>query len=101
MVEQELEMEHLCSKINCNYPGAYCAVEENGEAKCVCETINCDETKADLIVCGNDGQTYASECDLIKFACLKQIELRVVNVGHCSQGISNIYSFICIVFSTI
>lgn len=86
LVEQEIEMKNLCLKINCNYPGAYCAVEEGGDAKCICETIHCDESKIGVVVCGNDGQTYASECDLMKFACDNQNEIHVAYVGKCSQG---------------
>ena len=80
-------IENICSNIKCDYPGSYCSVGASGEPKCVCETITCrsDNVK----VCGEDGQTYASYCDLQKFSCDKQTQIRVRYTGHCSQGKKN------------
>ena len=81
--EQQERIENLCSKLNCNYPGSYCSVE-NGAPKCVCDAIVCESDGQKI--CGQDGQTYASKCDLLKFSCAKQIEIEIAHVGHCSQG---------------
>lgn len=89
--EQEREMERLCGElVGCHYPGAYCTVEEGGEARCVCDTISCDEARSNLVVCGDDGQTYASECDLIRFACVKQADIQVAYLGKCTQGTTTV-----------
>jgi hypothetical protein len=76
-------MENMCSNIKCDYPGSYCSIEDD-LPKCVCDTINC--ISDGIKVCGEDGQTYASYCDLIKFSCTKQTSIAVAYVGQCSQG---------------
>lgn len=83
LMEQQKQIENLCANLNCNYPGAYCSVDE-GIAKCICDTINC--ISDGRVVCGEDGQTYASECDLIKFSCAKQTEIPIAYFGKCTQG---------------
>ncbi len=81
--ENHNELENICSTIICDYPGSYCSIS-NGKPICVCDTINC---KSDNIkVCGEDGQTYASYCDLIKFSCAKQTHININYQGQCSQG---------------
>lgn len=85
IIEQQKQMENLCSSLNCNHPGAYCSIEE-GQARCICDTISCENDNK--VVCGEDGQTYASECDLIKFSCSKQMEIRVAYEGQCRQGLN-------------
>ena len=92
-------MELKCSQlVSCHFPGAYCAIEEGGEARCVCDTITCDEEQGSSsrsgVVCADDGQTYASECDLMKFACVKQLEIRVAYHGQCTQGIYTRLSYL-------
>lgn len=83
VIEQQNQIESLCSTIDCDYPGAYCSVDD-GKPKCICDTISCisDHEK----VCGEDGQTYASRCDLMKFSCTKQIRIGVAHIGQCSPG---------------
>ena len=83
VLEQQQELETLCSEINCNYPGSYCSVE-NGVPKCVCSSINCESDN--VKICGSDGQTYSSYCDLIKFSCHKQTQISIAYTGQCSQG---------------
>lgn len=36
-------------------------------------------------MCGSDGATYTSECELNVRACKEQMELRVVGQGECSK----------------
>lgn len=76
-------IESICSTIKCDYPGSYCTLE-NGTPRCICETINCKSNK--IKVCAEDGQTYASYCDLMKSSCAKQIPIKVKYSGQCSQG---------------
>ena len=82
-LEQQKEVENLCSMLNCNYPGSYCSIED-GLPRCVCDSIDCISDSQ--TVCGEDGQTYASRCDLIKFSCLKQTTIEISHIGQCRQG---------------
>lgn len=84
-------IESICSKIKCDYPGSYCTLE-NGIPKCICETINCKSNK--IKVCAEDGQTYASYCDLMKSSCAKQMPIKVKYSGQCSQGIKTSYQYL-------
>lgn len=77
-------MENLCSNVICNYPGSYCSVE-NGIPTCVCNSINCESDEIE--VCGQDGQTYASKCDLMRLSCNRQIPIEIAYYGKCTQGI--------------
>jgi hypothetical protein len=81
--ENRNQISNLCSTLNCDYQGSYCSVEK-GVARCICDTINCiNDNKR---VCGEDGQTYSSECDLLKLSCAKQTHIGIVNYGNCVQG---------------
>ncbi len=77
-------LEDICSDVKCDYPGSYCSIDSSGKPKCVCETINCQSDN--VKVCAEDGQTYASYCDLMKFSCAKQTQINVRYIGQCSQG---------------
>jgi coxsackievirus/adenovirus receptor len=70
--------------IESDYPGSYCTLE-NGTPRCICETISCQSDN--IKVCAEDGQTYASFCDLMKLSCSTQIPIKVRYSGQCSQGI--------------
>jgi hypothetical protein len=50
----------------------------------MCDKLNCVNDK--VKVCGDDGQTYASKCDLLKFSCAKQSNIKIAYIGQCSQG---------------
>jgi hypothetical protein len=80
--EQQEQLENLCLSIRCDYPGSYCSIED-GQPKCICDAINC--VSDNIKVCGEDGQTYASYCDLIKFSCAKQTNIATAYAGQCSQ----------------
>ncbi|XP_011248478.1 agrin isoform X2 [Mus musculus] len=57
--------------------GSLCEVETG---RCVCPS-ECVESAQP--VCGSDGHTYASECELHVHACTHQISLYVASAGHC------------------
>ncbi|XP_054637122.1 agrin isoform X1 [Dunckerocampus dactyliophorus] len=61
---------------NCSF-GAICDAQSG---LCVCAT-ECVESHQP--VCGSDGTTYNSECELHVRACKKQMDLRVVSQGEC------------------
>ncbi|XP_020018063.2 agrin isoform X3 [Castor canadensis] len=57
--------------------GALC---EADTGRCVCPSECVASTQP---VCGSDGHTYASECELHVHACTHQISLHVASAGHC------------------
>ncbi|XP_076596612.1 agrin isoform X8 [Chaetodon auriga] len=61
---------------NCFY-GAICDAQSG---QCVC-ALECVESHQP--VCGSDGTTYNSECELHVRACTEQMDLRVVSQGEC------------------
>ncbi|RNA43430.1 agrin-like isoform X2 [Brachionus plicatilis] len=83
IIKQKENLENLCSNVICNYPGSYCSVE-NGIPKCVCNSINCESDEIE--VCGQDGQTYASKCDLMRLSCNRQIPIEIAYYGKCTQA---------------
>ncbi|CAK1540067.1 unnamed protein product [Leptosia nina] len=72
-----------CSDIVCQ-GGGDCEVDsESGRPICRCNH-NCTEPKVTDVVCGNDGQTYSSQCALDSAACREQNDLRLAYNGDCA-----------------
>jgi hypothetical protein len=82
--EQKDKTDKLCESINCEFPGSYCSLEDDDTPKCMCDKLDCINDK--VKVCGEDGQTYASKCDLLKLSCAKQTNIKIAYIGQCSQG---------------
>ncbi|XP_041654652.1 agrin isoform X5 [Cheilinus undulatus] len=61
---------------NCSF-GAICDAQ-SGQCLCPSECVNSHQP-----VCGSDGVTYQSECDLHVQACKDQTDIRVVSQGEC------------------
>lgn len=59
--------------------GALCEAETG---RCVCPSECVASAQP---VCGSDGHTYASECELHVHACTHQISLHVASAGHCRE----------------
>lgn len=69
-----------CVGVQCRF-GAVCAVK-NGEAECVCQRT-CPRVYSPL--CGSDGVTYGSACELESAACVLGREILVAHRGPCGQ----------------
>uniref|UniRef100_A0A8C3WLB2 Agrin n=1 Tax=Catagonus wagneri TaxID=51154 RepID=A0A8C3WLB2_9CETA len=69
-----------CLGVQCPF-GATCAVK-NGEAECVCQQA-CSGIYDP--VCGSDGVTYGSTCELEATACALGQEIRVARRGPCDR----------------
>lgn len=61
---------------NCSF-GAICDAQ-SGQCVCASECVESHQP-----VCGSDGTTYNSECELHVRACIQQMDLRVVSQGEC------------------
>ncbi|XP_063395298.1 agrin-like isoform X4 [Cydia fagiglandana] len=72
-----------CADMVCQ-GGGDCVLNENtGRPECRCNH-NCTETRDTSVVCGTDGQTYLSQCELDSTACREQTNLRVAYKGDCA-----------------
>ena len=69
---------NLCSSGRCAYY-AICEVYQ-GQPRCSCPSP-CTGPKTP--VCGSDGRTYDSECDLKRSSCTSQTKITVVKPGFC------------------
>lgn len=70
-----------CGELLCHL-GAIC-VESNQHVECVCN-MTCKEH--DQVVCGSDGMTYSSVCQLRLHACRYQKDITIVAWGTCGEG---------------
>ncbi|CAB1336887.1 unnamed protein product, partial [Coregonus sp. 'balchen'] len=79
-LQREIHIQHRgpCNEVcaNCSF-GAIC---DGQSGRCVCPQ-ECVESHQP--VCGSDGSTYDSECELNVRACTKQLDLRVLAQGEC------------------
>ena len=86
--EDGLESEsHHCSDLTCRF-GAICQ-DLQGQAVCVCPMDCPVASSAEQTVCGSDGVSYGSECDLRLAACRKQLNVAMAYEGPCSDDIIN------------
>ncbi|XP_015782759.1 agrin isoform X2 [Tetranychus urticae] len=71
-----------CISLNCsNY--AMCDLSQSGTASCLCPSECPPILKP---ICGNDGVTYESVCDLQRKSCLLNQPVKVKHYGSCSMN---------------
>uniref|UniRef100_A0A672LRZ6 Agrin n=1 Tax=Sinocyclocheilus grahami TaxID=75366 RepID=A0A672LRZ6_SINGR len=74
-----------CEQDRCQrYGGSW--DDDTEDDRCVCD-FNC-QTVPRSLVCGSDGTTYTSECELKKARCEKQMDLLLQSQGPCPAIIS-------------
>ncbi|XP_067139294.1 agrin-like isoform X3 [Centruroides vittatus] len=69
-----------CAQLKCSH-GATCR-EKGNRAQCFCN-FKCTAEDNRSPVCGSDGSTYGSECQLKLFSCRYQKPITVKNFGPC------------------
>ncbi|CAH0382273.1 unnamed protein product [Bemisia tabaci] len=74
-----------CAEMHC-YFESICE-ERNGLPKCLCNMTCPEESNSNQVVCGNDGQTYASECQLKLYACRYQKDISVQYLSACKDEV--------------
>ncbi|KAG8184137.1 hypothetical protein JTE90_008916 [Oedothorax gibbosus] len=73
-----------CSRVHCRY-GAVCRDVGGGRSQCFCET-RCPPVSGPAPVCGTDGNTYATKCQMSVFGCRYQKSINVRQQGPCKSG---------------
>uniref|UniRef100_A0A6I8PQH2 Agrin n=1 Tax=Ornithorhynchus anatinus TaxID=9258 RepID=A0A6I8PQH2_ORNAN len=94
VLQKEIRIQNrgACDRCGSCQFGAICEAETG---RCVCPTECVPSAQP---VCGSDGQTYGSECELHVHACTQQTPLRVVAQGRCETCGATVCSFgaICV-----
>ncbi|XP_030042069.1 agrin isoform X2 [Microcaecilia unicolor] len=89
LLKKEITLKHKgpCDRCGKCQFGAICEAETG---RCVCTTECVPSSQP---VCGTDGKTYGSECELHVRACTQQTNLKVAAQGDCKSCGSTICSF--------
>nr|XP_055044516.1 agrin isoform X4 [Misgurnus anguillicaudatus] len=76
----DLNLESPCLKKTCEF-GAQCVVQ-NGEPVCECSNV-CPQDHDP--VCGSDGRTYSSSCQMKAMGCAEQRKIQMQHKGPCAD----------------
>ncbi|VVC30264.1 Concanavalin A-like lectin/glucanase domain,EGF-like, conserved site,Laminin G domain,Follistatin-like, N- [Cinara cedri] len=84
-VSTDMAMQNLtsCSQLICYY-GGVCEMN-NDKPSCVCRATCAEDATRTTLVCGSDGQTYSSECQLKLYACRYQKDIVVKSHTSCKD----------------
>ncbi|XP_054168676.1 agrin-like isoform X2 [Oppia nitens] len=79
-----------CVDVKCHF-GAICKTRPGKGVQCVCD-IKCpnDDKHKITFVCGSDGNTYGSECQLKLFSCRYQKRINLKHEGQCKDGLTEL-----------
>ncbi|XP_050436691.1 agrin-like [Adelges cooleyi] len=72
-----------CDLMMCYY-GGVCEMN-NGKPVCLCRATCAEDAIRTTLVCGSDGQTYSSECQLKLYACRYQKDIVVKSHTSCKD----------------
>ncbi|XP_077972422.1 agrin-like isoform X3 [Styela clava] len=59
-----------------------CSLDVEGNPQC-CDSIECEPSSEEMMVCGSDGRTYMSKCALQKYSCKIGRDISQVSLGSC------------------
>uniref|UniRef100_A0A671PS38 Agrin n=1 Tax=Sinocyclocheilus anshuiensis TaxID=1608454 RepID=A0A671PS38_9TELE len=80
----DLNLESPCLKKTCEF-GAVCVVK-NSEPVCECSDV-CPQDQDP--VCGSDGHTYSSSCQMKAMGCALQKQIQMQHKGPCDESCTN------------
>uniref|UniRef100_A0A8C2HTD8 Agrin n=1 Tax=Cyprinus carpio TaxID=7962 RepID=A0A8C2HTD8_CYPCA len=80
----DLNLESPCLKKTCEF-GAVCVVK-NSEPVCECSDA-CPQNQDP--VCGSDGHTYSSSCQMKAMGCALQKQIQMKHKGPCDESCTN------------
>ena len=79
-----IDIADSCDKYQCSYHGI-CRTLSDGTAECICPICKPDEVYSP--VCGFDGKTYSSICQMRRKSCKDQKYIRVAKEEACGKHI--------------
>ena len=71
-----------CKKKLCEFYSK-CIKGSDGKAECACPV--CDNKEQYSPVCGDDGKTYASQCELENESCAKKRDIKTAKEEACGK----------------
>ena len=75
-----------CGNDTCNYGAACVDRDDGGNPRCACPRDDSDcpaDSRTGSTVCGSDGQTYRSECELLRHSCRFKVHLLITSYTPC------------------
>lgn len=74
-----------CTNVKCRYQGEICVTDSRNKPRCVCQP-KCPPATSSQLVCGSDGITYSSVCELHRTACSLGVTIQPKYRGRCGRG---------------
>lgn len=82
----------MCKDVKCEF-NSKCITKYDRTTQCVCSKCPYDDTYAP--VCGDDGRSYATLCQLKYQSCLLKKEISVVDYGTCGMFFFSVFTYRC------
>ena len=71
-----------CKKQTCDF-NSKCLRRNDNKAQCVCQI--CPKGESYTPVCGNNGKTYATQCELERSSCEQKQDIKAVKEEACGE----------------